>query len=145
SGQRGSQFGHLSFVKRDCGNEHAAVANSDPLLNRLRAEGREERAEYVPVLQAAQRADVKLGDASGEREHSFSLRGAEVSDYVGETIGELQQIRIGEVAHLTALAEPSQRQMVAARSRHVAVNCFVSDIESASAGEAIEFAARSLP
>src|SRR5208282_345756 len=116
SGQLGSQLSHLSFVKRGCGNEHAAVTNSDPLLNRLRAEGREERAEYVPVLQTAQRADVKLGYASGERDRSFSLRGAQPSDYVGETIGELQQIRIGEIAHVTALTQPSQRQMVAARS-----------------------------
>ena len=99
----------------------------------------------LPSFQRAERADVKLGNAPGQQEHALSPGDAEPSQHIGEAVGQRTQIGIGEIAGLAALPEPSQRQMIAQRSRGVAIHGLVRDVQSASAGKTVELAPRVVP
>jgi len=62
SGQRRAQLGNFTLVKRGCRDEHASVADAQPLANRLGAERREQRTKDVAAFECSERADIKLGD-----------------------------------------------------------------------------------
>ena len=93
-GYRGAQVGDFAFVQQGGGHQHTAIADADPLTNRFRAEGGEERAEDVAFLQRSERADIKFGNTPGEDKHPLALAETEASQHIRKTVGEQPQVGI---------------------------------------------------
>ena len=87
--QRGAQIGDLApLVERLGGDQYIALADGQPLMDRLGTESRKQRAKYAAVLQSSQRRDVELGNPSGQNKHPIALADTETAQRIGEAIGQ---------------------------------------------------------
>ena len=124
-----AQFGNLAPVQRGRGHQHPGVTQAQPLLDRLRTEGGEQRAEDGAVLERAEGGDIQLRDPACEHEHALAGAHAEPGQDAREPVGLELQLRIGDLGRRVALAEETQRHRVGRRALRLAVDRLVRDVE----------------
>ncbi len=135
---------HLPAVQSLGRDEDLGPADREAGANRLRAERREEGGEHAAVLEGSERGDVQLGNSAGERADDVTRADPEGVEGVREAIREHVQVGEREVADGALLAEPAECQLVSAARGHVAVDGFVSDVET-SARQAVQALAGARP
>ena len=121
------------------------MSDLQPRVDRLRPELREERAEDAAILERAEGSDVELRDAPGKHADEVALADTEPGQHVREAARLTPERGEGEIAHLAVLAEPAQGEMLRSGSRRVTVDGLVRDVQSPSAGKAVEGFPRPLP
>ncbi|MCY1556660.1 hypothetical protein D9M68_934290 [compost metagenome] len=64
---------------------------------------------------------------------------------VGELVGGLRQVGVGEFLAFTGFADPADRDLVTTAMQQVPVHGFVSDVQASAAGQAVQPAAGVIP
>jgi len=136
--ERRSERFDLLPIQRVGGDEDLRACDADPRLNRLGAEGGEERREDAAVLQRAERGDVELWNPAGEHRDGVPLADTERAQDLGEAAGLVAEIAVREVATGALPGNPPQRHAVPPGPSRVAVDRFMSDIQSPALGEPVE-------
>jgi hypothetical protein len=124
-----TERGDLLRVELGRGDQHAALPETQPRLDGLRAEGAEERTEHRSVTKGPQRGDVELRDAAREDEHAIARAHPERREGVGEAGGLPLEVGVRQVAALAFLAEPAQRDLSGPRPARVSRDGFERDVE----------------
>ncbi len=137
-GQPVAQVGDLALVLHGGGDEDLGVAAHQALEDRLGSKGREERAEYAGVLPCAKCGDVESGDAPGQDGHAVTLAHAKLAQQVGEAVGLLFQVAVGELLYFAARPQPAQGYFIAQGPIGVAVYRFVGDVVAHAVGKPVE-------
>ena len=137
-GQPRAHVRHLAPVQGRRGQQHPGVPQTQALLDRLRAERGEQRAEHRSVLERAERRDVQLRDPAREHEHPLAALHPERREHAREAVRLPLQLPVGELRRRVALAQEAQRDRVRQGTVRVAIDRLVGDVQAAvgQAGEA---------
>jgi hypothetical protein len=135
----------LLLVERGGRHQHLRRADRHARADRLGAEGREQGAEHRARLPGAERGEVELGDAPGQRVHAVACPHAEGLQHVREPVGGGRELGEREVAPRAGLAEPADGDALAQCTRAVPVDRLVRDIEAPAARQPVEQPPRRVP
>ena len=125
-------LGDLAFVERVRRHQHLARAEIYARGDGLRAKGREQRRDHRTVLQAAQYRDVEFRDAAGEDEQPVALADAEVSQYVGEAVGQPRQLAVTHDAFWRSPADEAKCLPLRLAGGDVPVDGFMGNVDPLS-------------
>ena len=103
-GKRVADRCDLAVVEGGCGHQDPAVTAPDPLVDRVRTEDGEQRADHAGVLQRTQHGDVQLRHPAQQGEHAVALADTKVAEHVGEAIGPFGQVGVGGLRALPSRA-----------------------------------------
>ena len=71
------------------GYEDVRLADTESCSNRLRAEGRKQRAEHAAVLKCPERGDVALRNASRQNKHAITSADTQLLKHAGKPIRQV--------------------------------------------------------
>ena len=94
------------------------------------------------ALSEPERADVEVGNPTGQRRHGGAGAEPVVPECAGESIGTAREHRVGEIDRRVDIfgiaPDPTQRDVVAAPRTHMAVEREVGDVDAACRVDAAE-------
>ena len=132
-----AQRRHLAPVQRLAGQQHAALAEAQAGLQRLRAEGGKQRRHHAAGLEAAEHAEVQLQAAVAQHEQPRAGRHAEVAQGAGEAGSQPRQLAIADLAAAAVAEQQAQGGVPAQRPGGMPVDRLVGEVEAA-AGQAAQ-------
>ena len=134
--QLGANLRHLAPVERRRGHQDRAGAKIHAGSDRLRTEGREQRRNDGPVLEAAEHRHIEFRDAPGEHEQALALPDAELTQDVGEAVGQAGKLAERDIARL-ATAQEAEGDTVAQLALCMALDRLMGDVQ-ATRGQAFQ-------
>ena len=136
---------HLALEEAGCGHQDLDRAEIDALSDRLGSEGGEQRCEHGLGLQHTERGDVEVGNAAGQGGDPCPSATSESLENVGESVGPLGQLAVGEIDRVAPAGEPTQRHLVAVTGAPMPVDRLMSDVDPGIVWQPVETLPRLVP
>ncbi|MCY1397908.1 hypothetical protein D9M71_129280 [compost metagenome] len=122
----------LAPVQGFAGQQHAALAEAQAGLQRLRAEGGEQRRHHAAGLEAAEHAEVQLQAAVAQHEQPRAGLDAEVVQHVGEAAGLPRQLAVADLAATAVAQQQAQGDVFAQGTGGMPVDRLEGQVEAAA-------------
>jgi hypothetical protein len=127
-------------MARCCG-----ATNVDSRFDRLGAECGEERTKDASIFERAESSDVKFRGAPHQRVDTIALAYAQTHKRIRKSVGQVAQSREAEIFDRAVFAQPPDGSLVVERSRSVAIDRFVRDVEASAVRQTVKLASRLFP